>query len=263
MRANRRIALVVNADDFGLDENRTRAILDGFRMGAITATTATVNMPFFSEAARLIAREGRLDRMGLHLNFTEGPAMTDEMRACRFFCDESGYFTAAFHHSWRTRLRFPREVEPLVVAEARAQMERFLACGNVRMHLDSHHHVHTDLSIARLVFPLAREYGFRSVRISRNLGGELTCIKRLYKTVFNGLYVPRIGPATRRFCTFGDFRENFYLLSPGDSVEVMVHPMYGTPKALSLEGALTDSGASLKDEKAFYDSVQDRLELVP
>lgn len=66
------VRLIVNADDFGIDKNRTSAILESFRVGAITQTTALANMEYFPEAAKRIADEGRLDWMGIYFNHTEG-----------------------------------------------------------------------------------------------------------------------------------------------------------------------------------------------
>ena len=54
------------------------------------------------------------------------------------------------------------------------------------------------------------------------------------------------------FGAFSDFR-NWY--SPGVDIdaEVMVHPMYGTPQVLSLQGPLTDSGGCpISEQRDYY-----------
>ena len=43
------IKLVVNADDYGIAENQTEAILAAFQRGIITSTTVMVSMPDFQQ----------------------------------------------------------------------------------------------------------------------------------------------------------------------------------------------------------------------
>ena len=254
------IHLTINADDFGFDENRTKAILESFRIGAITRTTAMVNMPYFETAVGQIRKTGFFNRMGLHLNLTEGPALTEAMRQCRFFCDEHGCFTAVFHRSIKSRIWLPKDVQEIAKREIEAQLKKFVDCGVTCLHLDSHHHVHTDLSVARLVIPLAARYGFRTVRLSRNWGAGLSWTKRAYKFFLNRFVLGRLGGASDFFTDFRGFKDGFAKLRDGCSVEVMVHPMYGDRKTgLSLVAPLTDSGRKIVVEQEFYTSIRDSV----
>ena len=243
--------LVVNADDFGNDENRTKAILESFRIGAITQTTALANMPYFGESAKMIADAGLIGKMGIHLNLTEGRPLTDAMRRCRMFCDSSGEFDGKFCRDWRNRFYLSSKYSGIVRGELRAQIEKFLANGGIYMHADSHHHVHTDWSIARIAVPLLKEYGFVSVRKSRNVGSGLGVAKRLYKCFFNR-YISRRFRCEDFFCLFRDLKANLDSIPDGSSVEVMVHPMFGVPGGLNLDGPLTDSGCPIADELEYY-----------
>ena len=45
--------IIVNADDFGWDENRTRAIIQAYKLGLIHTTTAMANMPWFDRAIEM------------------------------------------------------------------------------------------------------------------------------------------------------------------------------------------------------------------
>jgi len=262
MRIQKKTRVIVNADDFGIDENRTKAILDGFERGVVTHTTALVTMPYFEASVEMIKAAGRLAQMGLHFNLTEGKALTEHMRKCRFFCDGDGNFTSAFHHTRKYRLFFPREVRAIVEEEARAQMQRFRDCGGVGSHLDSHHHVHTDVSVARIVLPIAAEYGFTSFRLSRNLGSNLSAAKKFYKFWFNKMYA--CGPDfwSDFMCDFGGFKDCVSFIAPGKTVEIMVHPMYGSLNNLSILSELTDSGRSMAGDREFYDSLSNQVELV-
>jgi chitin disaccharide deacetylase len=61
--------LIVNADDFGLDDVATDAILECFDAGAITSTTALVWMSDSDRAAEMATRADL--PVGLHLNLIE------------------------------------------------------------------------------------------------------------------------------------------------------------------------------------------------
>lgn len=245
--------VIVNADDFGIDKNRTKAILRSLELGAITHTTAMANMPYFGKAVLQINEAGLIDRMGLHLNLTEGRPLTEAMQKCRFFCDEEGMYTCDFHNTIKYRFILPEHVKPIVAEEARAQMKAFRDAGATSAHLDSHHHVHTDISIARIVLPIAKEFGFKTVRLSRNFGGLLSLDKHIYKWYFNNFVVKPFGAYTDFFCGFGDFEQMHAKLPRNAKVEIMVHPMYGTSvEALDMNGELTDSGRPISDESALY-----------
>lgn len=74
--------LIVNADDWGYDEQTTDAILAAFQAGRITSTTGMVYMAGSDRAAALAAEHGV--PVGLHINLTEpfsDPATPPDVRA--------------------------------------------------------------------------------------------------------------------------------------------------------------------------------------
>lgn len=73
------IRVIVNADDFGLDENRTKAILLAHREGWISTTTAIVTTNCFPKSIKLVEKTRLHENIGLHLNLTEGFPMTDKI----------------------------------------------------------------------------------------------------------------------------------------------------------------------------------------
>ncbi len=256
------IRLIINADDYGIDENRTRAILEGFSRRCVTHTTALVTMPYFEEAIKLIKAAGYIGQMGLHFNLTEGRALTEAMRNCRFFCNEDGNFAPTFYNKRRFRFWFPNEVCHIVAEEARAQMQRFRDLGGMSSHMDSHHHVHTFASVARIVLPIAKEYGFSSFRLSRNLGYDLSLAKRLYKFWYNQKYAHGAAYWSDYFCDFNDFMGYAASVESDKTVEIMVHPMYGSFEDLSMSSKLTDLGRPMVSDSQFYDSLGGTIQMV-
>ena len=239
--------IIVNADDFGWDENRTRAILQAYKLGLIHTTTAMANMPWFDRAIEMAMETDLAGHIGLHLCLTEGRPLTELIKKCPRFCDAEGNFNKIFHLSLRTRLKISTEESKSVAEEATAQMEKYCATGLPWMHLDSHHHAHTDWSIARMVMPIARKMGFKSVRRARDLGSGMGLFNRVYKTFINRYLGRTIGFESQRFGSYRDVVECASSLPQQVTVEMMVHPMYKLGDRLDLAGDLLDTNHPMED----------------
>jgi predicted glycoside hydrolase/deacetylase ChbG (UPF0249 family) len=131
--ARRRVA--VCADDFGLSDAASRAILALGVAGAITATSVAVDGPALeAHATALRALRPRL-AVGLHLNLTENPHFAGS-RSLR------GWILACFLRRGLDR--------GALAAEIRRQMQRFETLfGAAPDFVDGHEHVHQ--------FPVLRE----------------------------------------------------------------------------------------------------------
>ena len=219
--------MIINADDFALRESVSLAICECFRRHLITQTTVMVNMPFFPQSVVMAKEEGFFDRIGLHLNLTYGFPLTTTIRKSRLLCNPDGSFSGCFHLSYLHRLWLPRSERLLVAEEVEAQMERYVNAGFPLMHLDSHHHSHTDDSVTKIVLPLAERFGFRSIRLSRNLNIN-SMAKRLYKRIVNR----RLKQSPLATCDYfagcvSDVARALSVSIPESSTwELMVHPRY-------------------------------------
>ncbi len=108
-------------------------------------------------------------------------------------------------------------------------MDRVIAAGILSSHIDSHHHVHTEWAIVKLVVKLGKEYGIHNIRLTRNLGRQNGYLKKIYKGAFNRWYLKGYAgiKGTDYFGDIDDFRYSFAdRLPAGKSVEVMVHPLF-------------------------------------
>lgn len=255
--------VIVNADDYGLDENRTQAIQEAFRLGAITSTTAMANMPWFERAMKEADGLGFKRDIGLHINLTEGEPLTDEMRNCRELTDERGRFDNRFHLSLKGRFVLSASARRAIGNEARAQMQRYLDCGGSLMQLDSHHHVHTDASVTPILYRVAKEFGFKSARLSRNIGSGIGLVKRCYKTLWNAYSQSILPSCVDYFGSFGDFKNTWMTLPFDSRVEVMVHPLYLRNGVLDCGGELFDTEVLLSREIDFWhDAMKKDVDLV-
>jgi predicted glycoside hydrolase/deacetylase ChbG (UPF0249 family) len=216
--------LIINADDYGYSENVTMAIVSSFKDRIITQTTAMSNMPWFERGMQLARDNGFINKVGLHINLTEGVPLTSEMRECRYFCDANGHFTGDFYRRTKTRLFVPDQYVRVVADEVGAQMRRFLENGGIYMHLDSHHHVHTGWGYARIILLLAKKYGFKTVRISSTVCDKMTIAKWVYKALFNHFVATCLTPISDEFTDYKGFTRKESDMSTKASVEIMVHP---------------------------------------
>lgn len=219
------VKLIINADDFGNDENRTNAILEAFKMGFVSQTTVMMNMPGARTAMERAKSAGVMDRVGLHLNLTEGLPLTIGISKCPLFCNEDGQFNRAFKKGLSHRLWLDEGVLRLVREEVAAQMETFFSYKPRLFHFDSHHNVHTDWSMAKDIAHLAADFGFRTVRPAwRRCDAYLWFVYR------------RFGHAGRFLAGHNVF-DGLNKMHE-EVVEWMVHPRYARDGRLSDGGVL-------------------------
>ena len=232
--------LIVNADDWGLEPIRDQAIVECFRRGWITNTTAVMNRPGLETATQLAHEEKFADRVGLHINLVYDRPLTDGIRRDPLFCDKEGMFNAAFHKMTKTRLWLPDSSKRVVAEEVRAQVAVYKAHGYTMMHADSHQHTHNDWSIMPVVVAALKENGFRSLRIARNMGAGLRLGKKIYKGLYN-FYLRHQGLAySDYFGSIADFLSCREDLPKEATVELMCHPMLTVGKEDRVDGTLTD-----------------------
>ncbi len=240
--------LVINADDFGRTEEINQAICECFQLDYIDRTTLMVNMPFADMAVETARNNGFIDKVGLHLNLTAGSPLTEAIRSNPLFCDAEGNFHAGFHKSLKTRLFMSRTDMEQIGEELEAQIGKYLQYGCMLRHVDSHHHVHTDLPVLKALKPLLQTYEMRSIRIGRNLfrGGSL--FNRGYKRFYNAQLKKTGLEQTDYFGSMQDLRT--YVRTCGAAgklfvkqyqTEIMTHPMYDE------DGMLVDTSEPMTD----------------
>lgn len=211
--------LIINADDFGLTKSCSLAIAEAFGKNLISSTTACANGDYIKEAILLAREKGFENKIGVHLNITEGKPLTGDIKNDSFFC-EGGEF-----HGKINRYKKPTEAEILhFKKEISAQIERIKELGVEPTHIDSHHHIHTAPYLINTVKEVAREYGINKIRIHRNVG-KIKFYKKFGKTVFNNRLTKDGFITVKKFGSIEDFISDSAAISKYDC-EIMVHPDY-------------------------------------
>lgn len=228
---------IINADDFGINENVSKAICESILKGLCSNTTLMVNMPYASQAVELAKANNFSDKVGLHLNLTEGIPLTSDIREIGLFCDENGEFCKMpGRKNLKGRFVINKKYHLAITKEIEAQMQKYIEFKLPQMHLDSHHHVHTDYAIIRLVKPLFKKYGFKTLRMSKNLG-NVDIINKVYKFLYNST----IQRTTDYFCSLDEFLQiQDKLMDKNCLMEIMVHPKYE-------DNIIMDANKSLED----------------
>jgi len=217
--------LVVTADDFGYNEERTLGACKLNDDGYFSRTSIMVNMPYYENAVMLAKEKNIFDKTGLHLNLTEGMPLTDEVKKNPLICNPNGSFNQMFHANTKTRLVVSKEISKALEIEIRAQIEKYISQGFPLMHLDSHQHVHTNYSVYCILKPLIHEYRIRSLRISRNIPVKRRPDKWFYKLFFNAK-IKRAAHTTDFFTDITAFAEFASQIPKDASVEIMLHPIF-------------------------------------
>ena len=160
--------LIVNGDDFGLSTQVNAGILHAHRHGILTNTSLMVTAPAWEEAVAL-ARATPTLSVGLHLTLVQGRAALPS-HLLPAVTDPFGNFS---HDPTRAGLRyfFSRQARAQMRAECRAQVDKFLATGLTLAQVDGHLHIHMHPVVLDILIELAKEYGIRAMRLTRE---ELT-----------------------------------------------------------------------------------------
>ena len=188
--------------------------------GAVLPPTVIVaDDPGFDEAVAAAHDRGLQGAVGVHLNLTEGKALTEPIRRCPRIADSDGAF--CWTHHFVPKLE--RDEAYAVGNEWRAQIERIVAAGIRPAHLDSHHHTHTSWPLGAIAMALAREFGIPTIRLSRTFGPTPPKPHiRLYKLLYNERLRRR---GFSRMAHFGDVRDVPAALPfARGPIEVMTHP---------------------------------------
>jgi predicted glycoside hydrolase/deacetylase ChbG (UPF0249 family) len=209
--------IVINADDLGGTQNVNRAILESFERELISSASIMANMPAFEEALAMVAANALKDRIGVHLNLTQGAPMSEAIQREMRFCSPSGQFNPRRRNIWS----LTRAEDQAIEAEYSAQIEAVISGGIRPSHLDSHQHFHTQWPVTPILLRLARRYQIPAVRLSRNCGPTPSAAKRVYKWALNARIIHSGLAPTRHF---GNAADTASLVAFDGPVEVMVHP---------------------------------------
>lgn len=217
--------IIINADDFGLNELSSRAIIDAFNKGYISSTTICANGDYFEGALELAKANNLNKNIGIHINLTEGEPLTNRIKEDSFFCTDKKF------HGKINRLKSLNQMQRLEVCEeVKAQIEKVRKSGLSITHADSHHHIHTGIFFAPTILKVLKQYNIKKVRLHRNMG-NIKILKLVVKKLCNLLIKINDFTTVNYFGDINDFKNrNSY--KDEKTIEIMVHPVYNENHSL-------------------------------
>ena len=234
--------LIINADDFGKNEDVVDAICELYEEGLVTSTSCMTNMPAWPQAASYLRQHPEFGA-GVHLVFNDGyPVLPGPQVAA--LLGEDGYFASDKQIMWGFKLGTNRQLR----AELRAQIERFIEdVGCLPDHLDNHcriSYVRPDrfkitLELAReLDLPIRAPFGDDLEELVPHYAKHIDmpawlvlCLGRTYRNRVDRAGIPRTNTFIQEFSITGN-RTPEYLLGILDNLqdgwisELLVHPGY-------------------------------------
>lgn len=225
--------LIINADDFGLEEDVNEAIDICLKKDSIQRTTLMVNMPYSHDAAVLAHRNQYEKKVGLHINLIEGQPLTESIKKT-LLCNKNGNFNGMFFKKITNRFYINKNTKKAIEQEIEAQIKKYFDMGMLPTHIDSHQHSHVNISILKIVLKLAKKYDFKSIRLARNMPlKKISLTKQIYKKVVNNKIIKynmnKCDINNKQFfgskadCEIEDISKNIYY--DDAFVEMMVHPI--------------------------------------
>ena len=215
-------ALIVNADDWGRDDETTTRTVDCLKLGTVSSVSAMVFMAG-SERAAAIAQERGIDA-GLHLNFTTtfsttaiSAKLAEHQQRLAQYLGRNRLAQAVFHPGLRNSFKY-------VVA---AQLDEFVRLyGTEPKRLDGHHHMHlcTNVLMGKLLPSgtiVRRSFSFRA--------GEKSLANRFYRSMVDRQLAKR-HLLTDLFFSLTPFEpktrlERIFSLARHSVIEVETHPI--------------------------------------
>jgi hopanoid biosynthesis associated protein HpnK len=176
--------LIVTADDFGLTRRVNAAVVLAYREGIVTSASVMANGLAFESAVALAKENPGLD-VGLHLNLTEGRAVS-EPADVPSIATSQGF---RYNHPLSLAVAIAQQRVRLVdlEREIRRQCERALDSGLQISHVDGHKHVHVIPAVLRLLGKVLLDYGVKAIRPLRE---SLPGLRRLmFKNYRSGVQV--------------------------------------------------------------------------
>ncbi len=236
--------VIINADDLGLTHEANVGVREAFNQGLCTQATIVVNSEFSEEGAQMAHEYKFADRVGLHINLSEGKPLSKAI--CKFskYVDEQGNFSynPAFMQSDSygispllsyindyTTDAFAAEVEA-VSEEIKAQVERFRELGFRISHVDSHNNALVDLPVWLAGGSALRNAGFKSMRCTFDSFSTDDMYNQAYR-----LWLANQRTEAGFVCLSYSSSVQHYLkqrarlsaawFAPGEPIEIYVHPV--------------------------------------
>lgn len=212
--------LIINADDFGLNENVNEAIMAAMDSKLCLDTTLLVNFENSENAAKLAISTNRKENIGIHLNLTEGFPISSRIRNESRFCNANGLFlTKKDEHI----LQLTKSEKIAVREEITAQIHLCRKFGISISHADSHNHIHEEPGLFLLLLEVLKNEKVPFLRLTNNLG-KTAFSTYLYRSSYNTILSLKNLTGTDYFGSVRNLVDYANAIKENSIIELMIHP---------------------------------------
>jgi predicted glycoside hydrolase/deacetylase ChbG (UPF0249 family) len=157
--------VIINADDFGINEIVTREIEKLIKTGAISSTTIMANGKSLPLVEKIVHDHPEIS-YGAHLCMDEFDSLTASDTLYKFgLIDKGGKFIRGAIFEIKD---YPDELKNAIIDELSAQIEKLLSLGIPISHIDSHH-FHTIYKLKDVISYVMDKYEIEKVRLCYNI----------------------------------------------------------------------------------------------
>ena len=212
--------LIINADDFGISKAVNYAIMAAMDSTICTDTTLLANFDESENAANLAISMNRTDRVGIHLNLTEGFPLSLKIRNEPRFCNQEGYF----HNKKLKRIALLSKSEKIAVQEELTSQIRLCRKFGIPIsHADSHNHIHEEPGLGLLIMDILKNENILYLRLTNNIG-ETSFVNRIYRSTYNLVLGFKGLTVTEYFGSIKNLNNYTKMIDENSVVELMIHP---------------------------------------
>jgi len=212
--------LIINADDFGISKAVNYTIMAAMDSNICTDTTLLANFDESENAANLAVSMNRTDRVGIHLNLTEGFPLSLKIRNEPRFCNQEGYF----HNKKLKRIALLSKSEKIAVQEELTSQIRLCRKFGIPIsHADSHNHIHEEPGLCLLIMDILKNENIPYLRLTNNIG-ETSFVNRIYRSTYNLVLGFKDLTVTEYFGSITNLNNYAKMIDENSVVELMIHP---------------------------------------
>lgn len=180
--------LIINADDFGLSPGINKGIAECFSEGILTSASLVVNQPYSQQAVAL-SRRFDTDSIGLHLNLTFGPPISEPTKVASLLLERGGQFQfyGGVYGFTKTVADIDIEIRSImenletrsvfedILEECFAQFNRFTdLMGRYPSHINTHHNIHSSTRFLEALMILGLNFGVPIRQLNREMKQEMS-----------------------------------------------------------------------------------------
>lgn len=141
--------IIINADDFGYCEAVNYGIISAHNNGIVRSTSMMANMPGVEHGVGLL-KENKTLNCGVHMTLSCGRPLLSNLKT---IVDKDGFFIRRITDEIIEKMDCDE-----IYRELCAQIDRVKGLGIDISHLDSHHHIHTLLSLKPVIEKIVIKY---------------------------------------------------------------------------------------------------------